>query len=242
MARMDEVNAGVVQQQDGRDTARQTAVQLRPSRSINVRALKVEPVPASTVAILVTQNHYLHSMPLAAWACFGVYVNQTLHGAIVFSAGARHSHRVLTACDPKYVATLARFWLSDDCPKNAESRVLGYVLRYLRRQGRWKLLVSHADPNVGHHGTIYRASGWHYLGQGTPCSTIEVEGKSLHPRSMFARFGTTAIRSLHHRGIAATRSYVPGKHRFIYLLDPSWRWRLTKPIVPSRSTNSAALL
>ena len=234
------MSAGVVQQQDGRVTPRQTAVQLRPSRSINVRALQVEPVPASAVAKLVIQNHYLHSMPLAASA-YGVYVNQTLHGAIVFSAGARHSHRVLTACDPKYVATLARFWLSDDCPKNSESRVLGYVLRYLRRQGRWKLLVSHADPNVGHHGTIYRASGWRYLGQGAPCSTIEVDGKSLHPRSMFARFGTTAIRTLRGNGIVATRRYLPGKHRYIYLLDPSWRWRLTASIVSSPRTNSAAL-
>lgn len=225
--------AGVVQQKDSRATTRQTAVQLRPSRSIPVRELRVDPVPSRAVAQVVTDEHYLHSMPTAACACFGVYGANDLLGAVVLTAGARHSHRLLTACQPQQVVTLARLWLSDDCPKNSESRVLGVVLRHLRRDGRWKLVVSYADPEAGHVGTIYQATGWLYLGPGAQSSYLDLgDGELQHPRSVYERMGTNAVRHLRNTGVPAVRRYLPGKHRYAYLLEPSWRWRLTKPVVP----------
>lgn len=208
-------------------------MQLRPSRSNFVRALRVEPVAAQVVADLITQEHYLHSMPTAACACFAVTVGVELHGAVVFASGARHSHRLIGAGQPQQIATLARLWLSEECPKNSESRVLGIVLRHLKRDGRWKLLLSYADPAAGHVGTIYQASGWLYLGQGVPSSYLDLgDGRLVHPRSVYERFGSNAVRHLRRTGIAATRRYLPGKHRYAYVLDPSWRWRMTAQPIP----------
>ena len=221
------MHAGVVQQQDAKASPLETAVQLRPSRSI-VRGLEVRLVPASAITELIIREHYLHSMPIAPCACFGVFIDDELHGGVVISAGARHGHRVLSAARPQEVMTLARLWLSARCPKNSESRVLGFVLRYLKRHTDWKLLLSYADPTAGHVGTIYQATGWLYLGPGAPSSYIDLgNGRLQHPRSVYERLGSNSVRHLRNTGIPATRRTMPGKHRYVYLLTPSWHWRIT---------------
>ena len=63
---------------------------------------------------------------------------------------------------------------------NNESRVLGLILRALRREGTYKLLVSFADPSAGHVGTIYQASGWTYLGTTDPERYFLLHGVRVH--------------------------------------------------------------
>ncbi|MDP9470033.1 MAG: DNA methyltransferase [Chloroflexota bacterium] len=213
-------------EQDAPDTTGEMAVQTRPSRSI-LKRLQVQPVTPSVVRPLMVTHHYLHSMPAAARRCYGIFLDGVLVGGVVFTSGARHGHRLLTAAAPQDVATLARLWLSDDLPTNSESRVLGIVLRDLRRTTAWKLLLSYADPAAGHVGTIYQATGWTYLGQ-TPGETYVrlADGHLHHPRSVYSRYGSNRIDHLRATGVPAVRKFVGGKHRYVYLLDPAWSWRL----------------
>jgi hypothetical protein len=181
---------------------------------------------------MIETYHYLHSMPAGAILCFGVYAEDVLVGAVVFTCGARLGHRLLWAARPDDVITLARLYLIDELPKNSESRVLGYVLRHLRRHCPWKLVLSYADPAAGHTGTIYRATGWLYLGVTEPSSYVDIgDGALHHPRTVFNSLGANNVRHLRATGIAAVRRQMVGKHRYAYLLDPSWGWRLhLKPI------------
>lgn len=224
--------AWVVQEQDSAVTPAQTAVQVRPPRSIP-KALHVEPVPPAIVRDLIVQQHYLHSMPAAARLCFGVYQDGVLSGAVIFTAGARQGHKLLAAAKPQEVATLARLWLSDSLPKNAESRVIGVVLRHLRHHTDWKLLLSYADPSVGHVGTIYQATGWLFMGESCPTSYVNLgDGQLIHPRTVYERYGSNAIGHLRRTGIPAQRQPVSSKYRYAYLLDSSWRWRLRGIVQP----------
>lgn len=219
-------------EQDAEVTTSETTVQLRSARS-TVKHLVVRPVPPAAIADVIRHEHYLHSMPTAPCLCFGIFRNDDLLGAVVFTAGARHGYRLLQAARPQEVVTLARLWLSDGCPKNSESRVIGVVLRHLRRQSHWKLLLSYADPSVGHVGTIYQATGWLYLGRGAPSSYLDMgDGRLQHPRSVYERYGSNAVRHLRHTGIPAIRRYLPGKHRYAYVLDPAWHWRLAAQTHP----------
>lgn len=213
-------------QQDTPDPTGETAVQSRPSRSIP-KTLTVRPVPPVVVRPLIEHEHYLRSMPAAARRCFGVSLGDELVGAVVFTSGARHGHRLLAAASPQDVATLARLWLSDALPRNSESRVLGIVLRDLQRTTSWKLLLSYADPAAGHVGTIYQATGWLYLGETAGETYVRLDdGRLHHPRSVYERFGSNRVGHLRATGVAATREPVGGKHRYAYVLDPSWGWRL----------------
>jgi len=217
-------------EQDAVHSRTETAVQVRPSRSIP-KMLQVEPVRPAAIRDLITTEHYLHSMPPAPKRCFAIRLDGDLVGAVVFTNGSRHGHRLLAAAQPHEVATLARLWLRDDLPRNSESRVLGIVLRHLKRHTDWKLLISYADPSAGHVGTIYQASGWRYLGQGEPTAYVRLpDGRLHHPRSVYDQYGTNRVSHLRATGVDAERVSVSGKHRYVFVLDPSWAWRLTSEI------------
>jgi hypothetical protein len=210
--------------QDAAPTSAETAVRLRPRRS-TVKALRVREVQPEEVAEVVTTGHYLHSMPAVVSRCFTVELDGCQVGAVVFSAGARNSHRLLAGALPRHVLTLARMWLHDDVPANGESRVLGIVLRQLRREGVVKAVVTFADPAAGHVGVIYRASGFTYLGQSPPGRYLLVAGQVVHPRTAYGRYGTSSSRHLQRTGIPAELVMVPGKYRYLTVLDPAWAWR-----------------
>lgn len=213
-------------EQDAPDTTGETAVQDRPSRSI-LKRLRVDPVSPSIVRPLMEQHHYLRSMPAAPRRCYGVFLDGGLLGGVVVTSGARNGHRLLRAAAPQDVVTLARLWLCDDLPANSESRVLGIVLRDLRRTTDWKLLLSYADPAAGHVGTIYQATGWIYLGETAGETYVRLaDGRLHHPRSVYSRYGSNRIPHLQATGVPARREWVGGKHRYAYVLDPTWTWRL----------------
>ena len=54
---------------------------------------------------------------------------------------------------------LRRFAIADDAPKNTASRMLGWMIRELKREARWSKAISYQDTEA-HSGTIYRATGW----------------------------------------------------------------------------------
>ena len=207
------------------ETIGETAVQGRPPRSIP-KALRVSPCAAAVLRPLMQERHYLHSMPGVVRDCFAVELDGELVGGVVFTAGARHAHRLLQGAAPGHVVTLARLWLADELPANSESRVLGVVLRHLVRGGRFKLALSYADPAAGHVGTIYQASGWTYLGTTEPERYFELDGVRIHPRSASERFGSNSVAHLRRTGLAIVARKSPPKHRYAYVLDPRWRWRL----------------
>ena len=212
--------------EDAAPSSAEMAVRPRPRCSIPPKGLDVRSVQPREIRGVIEQRHYLHAMPQAAIACYGVYAGSALLGAVVFTAGGRKSHLVVGGARPGDGITLARLWLDDALAKNSESRVIGVTLRQLRREGRWRFVLSYADPAAGHTGAIYRAAGWPYLGQSPDETYVGLPGGVYHPRSVYGRFGTTSIRHLRSTGIDARRVWVPGKHRYIAFLDPSWAWRL----------------
>lgn len=217
---------GSSNQQDAAGTTAEMAVQARPPRSI-LKSLTVRPAMPSVVQEVIEHEHYLHAMPAAPRRCYGVYLGDDLHGAVIFTSGPRQGHRLLAAARPQEVSELARLWLSDALPPNSESRVLGIVLRTLRRETAWKLILSYADPAAGHVGTIYQATGWLYLGRTEPNTYVRLaDGNLHHPRSVYQRYGSNNVRHLRATGVPAVREQMSGKHRYAYVLDPAWRWRL----------------
>lgn len=216
---------------DAAPSSAEMAVRPRPRCSISPKDLEVRPSAPAEIRELITERHYLHAMPLASVGTFGVFVGPRLLGAVVFTTGGRKSHQVVAGARHQDAITLARLWLDDELGKNSESRVIAVVMRMLRRDGRWRFVLSYADPTAGHTGTIYRAAGWSYLGRSPDDFYVGFPDGLHHPRSVFSRFGTTSIRHLRATGIDARRVPVPGKHRYLAFLDPSWAWRLRTPPV-----------
>ena len=86
--------------------------------------------------------------------------------------------------DPDKCLELRRLCLIDDTPKNAESFFVSRTLKWLKKNTEWKFVVSYADPEQGHKGTIYRAANFKYEGVTAPGQSLLVDGNPFHIRTL----------------------------------------------------------
>ncbi|MFQ6030919.1 MAG: DNA methyltransferase [Dehalococcoidia bacterium] len=182
---------------------------------------------------LLVREHYLQSLPGGTKLCFGVVIQSRLLGALTLGAGPSNAYALVDDAVPDDCLTLTRLWLSDELPKNSESRFVGVVLRHLRKHTSLKFLVSYADPARGHVGTIYQATNWVYAGlsQATPLYDLG-DGKQYHSRSLSHCFGSHGLEHFRRHGIQIKLVPQQAKHRYVYFLDPAWRDRLQGPALP----------
>ena len=193
----------------------------------------IRPVPFAIARALIVPHHYLHSLPGGTMLAFGVFLAGRLLGAVTFGVGPFNGASLVTgaACDD--CLTLTRFWLSDELPGNSESRVLGLVIKALKRHTTLRFLIAYADPSMGHVGTIYQASNWQYSGLSEATSQYDVgDGRARHGRSLAHSFGTCSVRHPWTNGVPIRLIPQARKHRYIYFLDPAWRSRLHVQVQP----------
>lgn len=86
--------------------------------------------------------------------------------------------------DPDKCLELRRLCLIDDTPKNAESFFVSRTLKWLKKNTEWKFVVSYADPEQGHVGTIYKAANFKYEGTTSEGSVLIVDDKPFHIRTL----------------------------------------------------------
>ena len=113
------------------------------------------------------------------------------------------------------------------------SRIVAISLKLLKRQcPGLRLVVSYADCDQGHHGGIYAAGNWIYVGMvetngGTPKYLIN--GKVVHGRSVNSRYGTGSQNLAWLRTNVdpnAQHVFTMGKHKYLYALDQAIHERI----------------
>lgn len=86
-----------------------------------------------------------------------------------------------------------------DAPRNTPSRAVSLALRTIHQNGflygddhreypDW--VFSYADTGQGHHGGIYQALNAVYVGMSKPLRGFVIDGRNVHPRSIYSRYGT----------------------------------------------------
>jgi len=121
--------------------------------------LRMEVCGPRAIEPLIKAYHYLHRMPAGILQCFVLLEDNGIVpvGGAVFSNG-RIQYQA------KYL-DFSRLWVDDRCPKNTESKFVGYCLRYLQRHfPAFEGVVTWADPKAGHTGTLYRACNFSFDG------------------------------------------------------------------------------
>jgi hypothetical protein len=94
-------------------------------------------------------------------------------------------------------------------------------------------LVAYSDPAAGHTGTIYRAAGFLYLGESTAMPLYQLpDGSIHHSRSLSHRYGTHSRKHFASYGVEVELVNQLPKHIYVALIDPSWRDRLTRSVIP----------
>ena len=217
-------------------TAAQSAVQQAgggATPTLTLHSLQVGPIPMKIAKTLVTANHYSHTFPGGSQLAFGVFSGPLLLGVLVLGVGSFNSSSLVVGADRGSCITLTRLWMSDELPKNSESRVTAIVLRSLARHTDLKFILTYADPAQGHVGTIYQATGWLYTGFSDATAYYTLHGGNpRHSRSFSHAFGTRSMDHFRRHGVDVRLVQQEAKHRYIYFLDPDWRASLKVPALP----------
>jgi hypothetical protein len=189
--------------------------------------------------------HYSRTMPAGRLVCVGAWEQEAFIGAVVFGRGASSEIHSPFGLQQSHVVELCRVALGPH--ESPTSKIVALAVRLLRRQSPGlRLIVSYADPEHGHVGVIYQATGWVYLGVTNRESLIRLNGRLFHPRTVASRYGTRSIEWLRQH-VAADAGHVPTlpKHRYALPLDDAMRRQLESRRLPypkrERSAESGTL-
>lgn len=158
--------------------------------------------------------HYSKCISVGRQNFIGVWESGSFIGAVVFARSSSTEIGTAYGCTQWTSIELARVALRSHI--SAVSRILGVAIRMLKaRNPGLRIVVSFADPMRGHHGGIYQAAGWIYVGTSTPRRQFHIRGKW--------RTDTHAWRM---RTEATPSRRVPGKHKYLLPLDADMRARI----------------
>ena len=170
---------------------------------------RVEQAERCEVSSMI-RRHYIGRWPGVCTLILALKRDSTAIGVIVFALPPRETMKRYGGLTWE----LARLWLDDSIPKNAETYLIARAVRYIRRNHQAvKALVSYADPSAGHAGTIYRAANW------TADGRTDQERKT--PRFDYADADTGKRYSRRGHvpaGVGIIRIPRVSKHRFVYYL------------------------
>lgn len=178
---------------------------------------------ASTQAIRYACQHYHYSgtMPSVQYG-FNVY-NDTGEwcGVVCFGGGATPRIGSPYGLCQGEVLELVRVALNGK--QLATSQCVAAALRELHRQNPLvKLVVSYADADQNHVGTIYQATNWIYEGlknKGTRAAFM-VNGRRMHPKTVYS-YGWRQSEKWLRENVdpEATQLITAGKHKYLYSFD-----------------------
>ena len=133
--------------------------------------------------------HYLGHNSRSGFT-LGAYITGKLIATCTIAGITRNEIAKKQNCSPNEIRGLVRFCIHPDYhKKNFSSWFLSRVIKYYKKNNEnVKMLVSFADMNHGHSGTIYEASGWKYDGESSKSySYIDSNDNSIHKKTVYDR-------------------------------------------------------
>jgi len=200
---------------------------------MGIPKLEIKLIDNRVAAPIIIRNHYSHTFPAGTMLAFGVFHEGALRGACCFGKGAAPEYvKLVEGTKRDEYLELTRLWLHDSLPKNSESFVIGFCLRFIKKHApKIKWIISYADKNHNHLGTIYKATNFVYTGLGGKTDALILKGKRIHRRTIGRRFGTSDLKFFKKHGIEFEKTIEKGKHRYFYFLHSACREKLKLPIL-----------
>jgi len=193
--------------------------------------MRLEKASYKAIKYACLNFHYANSVPVNT-SGFSVFNDSGKWcGVILYGSGANNNIGKEFGLKQGQVLELVRVALNGE--QESTSRALSLSIKLISNQvPLCKLLVSYADKDQNHNGTIYQATNWFYVGtsmQNTTDSSWIVNGKRFHGRIISdwvrARGGLNGlsradfIRKFYDRN--AKEFITKGKIKYLYPLDKS---------------------
>lgn len=142
----------------------------------------IKPIDHKTARPFVEQWHYSKCLPTGKNICYGLFEGETdLHAVIVYGIGVNpYQARFLGV---ERVLEIKRMCRSEPPRGYQLSRFIAITLRFIRREHDPQCIVAFADPEQGHEGTVYKASGFERHGMtNAEWHVIDKNGVKRHRR------------------------------------------------------------
>lgn len=171
-------------------------------------------IPATKASVnWMVRRHYLKRWPAICTLILAMRHDKEFVGMVIYSLPPRGT---LVRYGME-TWELARLWVDDTVPHNAETWLISQSVRHIKtNHPAVRLLVSYADPSVNHSGTIYKAANWTKDGR--------TDDNRKAPRFDFedVETGVRYSRQNHVRDNAVVRRlYRVSKFRFVYRMPSS---------------------
>ena len=166
--------------------------------------------------------HYSKTLPPPPHNFIGVWEDRIFKGVIVYARGASASLFKPYGLKQNEGCELVRVALTHHYHNVSKMLAISFKL-LKKRNPLLKLVISFADPYQKHHGGIYQASNWVYLGDSGPSKKyIAPNGKELHSRQVSEKGYNIQYgkKRKTYRPSECKQIILPGKHRYaIHLCD-----------------------
>lgn len=168
--------------------------------------------------------HYSKAMPAGKTVKLGVWENDKFIGCVIYGRGANNrlaqslSLKVTECCE------LVRVALSKHVAP--VSKIMAITLKMLKKHSPGiRAIISYADADREHHGGIYQATNWIYMGltASGDSGNFVINGKWIHGRTVSTKInGKRSLENIKKKfGNDVKKHISKGKHKYIYLLDKS---------------------
>ena len=163
---------------------------------------------------IVVRNHYLHRKAPCSFA-FGMFESNTdkIVGVVVYGTPSSSSLRkgVCGEDEANNVIELTRLWIQDGTPKNSESFLIGNTIKLVDKE----IIVSYAEIQQGHTGTVYQATNWIYTGLSAKRTNYTIKGVNLHCQTIADKYTSRELREKFGDNFSLQDR--PRKHRYIFI-------------------------
>lgn len=178
--------------------------------------------------------HYSKSVPTVMHA-YNIYNDgNEWCGVIIYGGGANRGISTSFNKNSGEVLELERVALNGK--QKITSQAVSLSLKKLHKDNPMvKIVVSYADIDQNHTGTIYQATNWIYLGcvnEGMVSAFI-VNGKKTHRKTLHSRGYVQSLSWLRNNVDAKAKEFVTkGKHKYIYCYDKNEKAAYTNKAKP----------
>lgn len=182
--------------------------------------------------------HYSKCLPssLQKRVAVGAWENKKFVGVVVFGHGANPQIGAPYLLTINQCVELTRIALKAG-HASPVSRIVRFALKFIKESQKGiRLIVSYADQAQGHHGGVYQAGNWIYVGSMKGVPSLKYKGKVWHAKAL-----RTSFPNLKHSDPAVAKITAGDKHKYLMPLDKEMRKQilpLSKPY-PKRAGSIA---
>ena len=167
--------------------------------------------------------HYSGCLPssLQKRVAVGAWENKKFVGVVVFGHGANPQIGSPYELTINECVELTRIALKPN-HISPVSRIVRLALKFIKEsQPKLRLIVSYADQAQGHHGGVYQAGNWIYVGSMKGVPSLLYKGKVWHAKAL-----RTSFPNLKHSDSSVIKVPAGDKHKYLMPLDDEMRKRI----------------